>query len=360
MFRKLIFLTGAPTSQNLLWNEAKLFDAPVAPFSDASMPAAPEPDRSFDSQPVRWRILRRTHLSKDLCALAAPDGRTPFFTTLGLAATSSGELNVEQNTEGLSQFYDHSFHVLKTADVSVSVETVPDESYQESCSLASSNASLATAQADPEPLPSMLLSIQGRVRDLKDIPSADYLDSIIPQTMTVNLIVGVLGVHPLRSVVTRQWNRELDIVEVVVADETRAGFAITFWLAVQDQTVLSKNASDSLRETLAGLRPRDIVLLRTVALSSFQRRVFGQSLRNGITKVDLLYRQPVEATDAGGVYSTKAIMGGQDQLSGTQPSVLMKVRKVREWLMRFVRKPTEATGDDEKGASVVRLPPDTQ
>jgi hypothetical protein len=166
--------------------------------------------------------------------------------------------------------------------------------------------------------------------------------------MTVNLIVGVLAVHPPRRVVTRQWKTELDIVELVVADESKTGFGVNFWIKPDEAS--GNNSKTELARSLAGLRPRDIVLLRNVGLSTFQQQLYGQSLRRGMTTVELLHRQTVDVTDAVGFYESIQ--------SNVQDTPLQKTRRVREWMLRFV---TDAAGggfgmSETRG----RLPPDTQ
>jgi len=191
------------------------------------------------------------------------------------------------------------------------------------------DASYRSERGLQAPFPPLL----GPLRDLKDIPNAGYLRFIAPQTVTVNLLVGILAIHPSRRVTTRQWKQERDIVELVVGDETKTDFRVTFWLLPEGSGMdaAAVNGDDALRTALTHLRPRDIVLLRTVGLSSFQDRVYGQSLRRSVTKVDLLYRWPVNATDCGGMYLSRMInAAGDDDLP------LLKARRVRQWVLDHI------------------------
>lgn len=183
--------------------------------------------------------------------------------------------------------------------------------------------------------------------------------------MTVNLIVGIIPVQAPRRVVTRQWKRELDLVEMVVGDETRTGFGVTFWLPPSPRRSGENcNDMDELGRSLDSLRPRDIILLRMVGLSSFQERVHKQSLRKGVTQVNLLYRKRADITDRGGIYGVRHLNANRDDID----LMVDKVRRLREWIQRFVgavTAPEPAGGDGSARMRAVKggqalLPPDTQ
>lgn len=345
---KIILLMGAPTSQSLHWNEDELLNTAIPPFHNPG-----SHHQEFwpfaDNHAVRWRLL-----PDDAEPELGSNHATGFLTTEGLTETA-GEDSV------LSQFYDHSFAVHETSEVSLPVSYSGISSSQ-----GSSATSSAISSNKPDGSGPASLHIQGQISDLQDIPSASYLRSIVPQTVTVNLVVGIITVQPPRRIVTRQWKRELDIVEMVVGDETRTGFGITFWLPPEPQKEsggVGRNKHDELGQSLASLRPRDIVLLRMVGLSSFQERVHGQSLRKGVTQADLLHRRRVDATDAGGLYGLRRLNAGQDE----QDPVVIKVRQVREWIQRFVGAAPEPAGGDVvagmcpmKRGRTLLLPPDTQ
>lgn len=352
---QVILFMGAPTTQALQWDESELLDCPVAPFHGPDGHHQ-DPWPFPENYPVKWRVLQ-DQLDEGYAKLSQDDG-APFFTTEGLAETQ-GEHSV------LSQFYDHSFAVHETSQVS-------DRGPWTDSTASSSGTSSTPSKPDG---PSLAVPpINGPVTALQNIPNAEYLRSITPQTVTVNLIVGVITIRPPRRVVTRQWKRELDIVEMVVGDETRTGFGITCWLPSSSSSSSSSpppppfgSRDNELRQSLASLRPQDIVLLRMVGLSSFQERVYGQSLRNGITQVDLLHRKQMDATDPSGIYGVLHLNATRDKIEGTDP-VVDKVQQVREWIRRFVADPTipdPAGGDGRPGMCAMKrgqtlLPPDTQ
>lgn len=340
---------GAPAPETLDWDKDELLDKPIAPFSAGDNYSQEYWPFSNDAG-VRWRSLQDRGLeqSGQVTAALDHDRDTQFFTTHDLGA-ANGDLTAPREPE-LSLFYNHSFSVHETSEISP--WALSGESIQDSTSGLDDTGSFNSSN-DREPVGQCVEAIQGGLSDLKDIPNAGYLHSIVPQTMTVNLIVGIITICPPRRVTTRQWKREQDIVELVVADETKTGFSVTFWLDPETDGAETDQNDDSnrLRRALADLRPRDIVLLRTVGLGSFRERVYGQSLRKGVTKIDMLHRQQMDAMDSGGVYSLRRI-----QTAREEDHTLMKVRRVREWIKRFVEEK-----DDRRGMPQCHpLPPDTQ
>ena len=363
MPQKTIFLVGAPTSRSLCWDEAELLDSPVPPFCTPEEDDRNQRKPSILSTPfqAKWRILQDRMEWEESPDQAAGSRKetTLFFTTKDLVGSDSPLARSTQKSEGsdesdLSHFYDHSISIHESFAIETS-GLLQGGISRESVSVAENDGTPLGGSGDEStPSPNVPPSIQGPISDVEEIPNAQYLRSIIPQTMTMNLVVGILAVHPPRRVVTRQWRRELTIVELVVGDETRSGFGITFWLPPAYD-------SDRLGHKLSKLRPQDIILLRTVALSLFGERVYGQSLSKGMTKVDLLHRGPVDSTDTHGIYSMTAIRknSGNAASSIKDDLLLAKVCKVREWILHFVGYPTDKVKVHAAACADQILPPDT-
>lgn len=222
---------------------------------------------------------------------------------------------------------------------------------ESSIAATTSLSSCSTASMDPQgrlPVP-----VLRDLTDLNDIPNAKYLRSIQPQTKTVDIIVGIITVSPPREITTRRGGH-VDLVELLVGDETKSGFGVNFWLGGSGRS--NNIGKDTLRNILSNLRPQDIVLLKNVALSSFRDVVYGQSLRWDMTKVHLLYRNRVDKKDTGGCYTADDLCPEYD-LS----TPISKVRRVKEWVLHFVgpgviRKSGKGKFEIVKEA----LPPDTQ
>lgn len=111
------------------------------------------------------------------------------------------------------------------------------------------------------------------LRHISKLPSAAHIQSIVPQTITVDLVVGVVMIQPTRRVTVRKTGREVDLVELMVGDNTNATLALNFWLSLESQ-----GQSLDLRMELQDLKVGDVVLMRNVALSQFKGKVHGQSL----------------------------------------------------------------------------------
>lgn len=352
--KKVTVLTGAPLSSSLRWDESEL--------SQEALPWQTSPESSS----AHWRVLKpsagfNSATQEDKASFAE---ETSFFaatdtTLLPTSKAVDGEPSFE-DTGDLSQFYDHSFAIHE--DVSSSQISIPvssgteslDESYWADSTVESVEQSNHNNHQFVEPrLPHLL----GELDDLADVPNAAYLRSINPQTMTVNLIVAVISISPRRRIKTRLGGREMDIVEMVTADETKSGFGITLWLQPAEQ---DSKPQDALGKSVSCLRPRDIILLRTVALSSFKDKVHGQSLRKDMTKIDLLHRHPVGPTDQTGICSTSAINNARET-----DRHMLKIRRVRDWIVDFVG--SNVYENVEAGVHLVGhnrrklvLPPDTQ
>lgn len=316
-------MIGAPSSR-LDWDENKLLKYAIPPFEGEERSECGE-----DGPSVKWRILG-----------PEPETDARFLNTLALAPA-------QQDTAGiLSHIYDQSFSVNETTEISLTES-------EDSTFLDESTLSINAGHVQPgaqKPAYSFLSSFKEKIQDLKDIPSAAYLNSIVPQVVTTHLIVAVLEIRAPRRVTSRVFQQELEMIELVVADETRTGFGVTFWLPLSVKPgTRATQQTEMLRRKLSNLRPRDIVFVRTVALRSFRDRVYGSSLRGGLTQIDLLHRQALDATDAEGMYSLDAIFKARDE-----SPVLKKVWRVREWLVAFV------APDVRRDDRTLLLPPDTQ
>ncbi|KAL4976665.1 hypothetical protein BDW66DRAFT_134524 [Aspergillus desertorum] len=357
MSPRTIFLLGAPTFSSLRWDERDLLSEPVPPFQDSGR-SHERPRMFLGSNPVKWRLLpAAVPDTPQRKAMPLMTGRTQFV-NIHDVPTSIGINTLEQEDSELSQFYDHSFTVHETSDVS-GPGTLSGESALDSGLWTTVSTDTFIATSDEREIPAARPHIQGGITDLKDIPDTVYLNSIVPQTMTVNLIVAIIDIHPPRRIATKRWKRELDLVEAVVGDETRTGFGVTFWLHPSDDKTATtrgcgNGTGEELRASLMQLRPRDIVLLRTVGLSCFRDRVYGQSLRRGFTKIDLLHRRQVDATDTGGIYKVRDIL---NHAAKDDDPPLVKVRKIHEWIRRFV--PDSAGGGNNR-RMMTTLPPDSQ
>lgn len=343
-----------------------------------------------------------------------------FFTTAtAAAAAAAGGASFAGVSEGtasederdvVSQFYDHSLSAVfdddddsgddeegdqddgddgVTASFASATTTSSDPSSMRTGTTGSFAGTAPSGAIVPPPAPRPPPPPKGfgggagpHLSDLEDVPPAEYVLGVSPQTVSVNLIVGVVATSPARSVRTRYGGGAVDLVELVVGDETRAGFTITFWLDGSGggggegatgggrglRAAAAAAASAELREAVTALRARDVVLLQNVALRVFMGRVYGHSLRRGLTKVHVLFRaqqqqQPLRGEAARrvvGYYEANDVVygGGRKRHAargrrGTNDvhPQLEKTRRVWEWVIQFVGGGEETLAEEEDGGA---------
>lgn len=397
---RTIVLAGAPEVSRLDWSEKMLL--PVqhlematsrdsSPDSALEMPLKPDMPkwRKLEMERLRMRpILPRLDvdskaqdadmtepatfletselLSQDLphesagSDVSAEDSRP---------SCDSSSREYEPETQALADFYDHSF-TIHEAVPSSQIESTP-----------SMTPGTPIYESSEEMFPEQPATPGGIIRtssqrrlsqapkpkhlsNLRDIPNSSYIDSIHPQTKTVNLIVGVLSIAPSRIVTTgAKYGRpkQVELVELLVGDDTKTGFNITMWLpremhvnwkdGVQEKP---EGGRSILRRSLKAVQPRDIVLIQNVALSSFRGKVHGQSLRGDVTKIDTLFRKKQDGAEDAGCYTAQNLRmaTGKDQQ-------ILKVKHVRDWMVNFIGE-APSSGARKKGRRARLMPDDTQ
>lgn len=402
MTGKVLILTGAPESRRLNWADSELlttFQSSIAQFALLQPPPGNVPkekdhhaDKSVLDLAV-WRLLplQRAHIhtgfsqQHDLQFVGRFPSSADFLTTADVsfqAASSQDGSTQEEGEEAsrlLAEFYEHSLavhddlassqllpHVSQghvSADETTSFDADEslaslddgddDEDDDDSTSLLTKDGNNNTTVLPKTPLKpawGLRSAADQRLTDLQDIPSAKVLVGLMPQTVTVNLIVCIISIAAPRIVETR-YGHTSTLVEVLVGDDTKSGFSVTFWLSGKPSNTTNDDKNGNGYGVLAGLRPQDIVLMQNVALNIFRNKVYGGSLRRDITKVHLLFRGwLVDEEDVGGYYSradlARRTRDGQPQ----QNSQLEKTKKVREWVLDFVGGGSPvAAGHIEKG-----------
>ena len=236
-----------------------------------------------------------------------------------------------QRSKVLSQHYEHSFGIHEdlppfirgtksTGDLTIDA---PADDFSTALSTGS--------EISPVEQLTLLRLAESHLSDLKDMPNSTYLQSIAPQTMTVNLVVGIISISQRRIIKTRQAGRLVWLVEMLVGDETRAGFCINIWIPSEQESNHSCPGDLGSRHQTLSFRPRDIILATKVALSSFRGKVYGQSLRRGWTTLDLLYRDMVDADDLAGALRARDL-----EMDVNENSRLLKLKRVKDWVTNFV------------------------
>ncbi|QPG94404.1 hypothetical protein C2857_005924 [Epichloe festucae Fl1] len=353
MTPKLLILTGPPSCSSIVESSCTItgFEAPFLHLFDLDLDLdldlGLQTAGSFPPPPTAqcaaaWRSLPLTRrplpTGLGFTQTHAVDVSTfsngAFFTTADATALDDDDDDYDgpshedtsATSDLLTQFCEKSLRVHTSDDTSDS------QSQSQSLHLTESFTTSSILSEDEHPARARHLS------DLGHVPSAKQVTSLAPQTITLNIIVGVLSVAQPRTVTTR-WGSTLSLVEVLVGDDTAAGFAVTFWVP-----------SDKVAGSdVVALRRQDVVLLENVALHVFRDKVYGQSLRRGLTKLHLLWR-----ADGSGHYSSRGLRakeGGNPQRE--------KTRIVRDWVARFVGLDPQARRT-RGGSSWDRPPDDTQ
>ncbi|OBT65528.1 hypothetical protein VE03_04973 [Pseudogymnoascus sp. 23342-1-I1] len=382
----VLVFAGAPMPNSLNWETDTLIESflpSIIQFAGLSNDEQPSSLPIASHEHVRWRSLRAATeplVYSQLRADTFPGGKDKDNTAASSfgtdqSASSARQVDTEPPTTGFteditSQFYEVSLAVYENLPSSAIPAPGPEDeilrSDAESGTTASTTTSFSTSLGFSFNSHSTALSNVGnlpvpdggRISDLGYIPNSKYLHSIQPQTMTVNVIIGIISISPPRSIQTRGGSA-VEIVELLVGDETRSGFGINCWLPL-NAVSRPVGSHPDLRTSLSGLRPQDIIMVRNVALSSFRGKVYGQSLRREVTKVDLLFRNRIDREDEGGCYSARDL--NTTVTSDTHPQVEKTIR-VREWVLRFVGHGAGTMRRTDEGKVEVadeKLPPDTQ
>lgn len=345
--------------------------------STSSSTAAPETAAvaAWHSLPLEGEHLRTGYSQGQ--AWGAYQGNAAYYavedpTFLSTQGETSFRSSASRSTQAAledvtSQFYEHSLALHDDLPTSqIAPAGTEDESLEGESGFSMSFGTTSLGPTQDESLASIAekrsVPDAGQITNLDRLPNEAYLKSISPQTMSITIICGIISISPPRSLTTRHGST-VEIVEMLVGDDHKSGFGINFWLP-------SPRQKSALREALSDIRPQDIILVRNMALSSFRGKVYGQSLRREMTKVDLLYRNRINRTDRAGCYSIKDLSANEH--SQMHPQVL-KTKRVREWVLRFVgggpAVVRSATAGMKRGVNRTRemakvdvgeMPPDTQ
>ena len=196
-----------------------------------------------------------------------------------------------------------------------------------------------------QPRPTSLFPARSELRLLKNppmtlscIPSASEITHAYPSTLTANIIVSVMAIKPPRGITMRKTGRTVQLVEILVADDTEASsFGISFWLHSSSNPGNNRKCKpppteDGLRDELQNLRVGDVVLITNFALAQWNGLVHGASLarRTWRTTVSILWTGARKSTKLGRAMMAK---GGLDSRDGCWSQRALSVKK---WVMQNI------------------------
>lgn len=182
--------------------------------------------------------------------------------------------------------------------------------------------------------------------DLEDLPTPKELEKIqshkgqnpFYRPKPISSIVGIISMsQPILC------SNKSEMVKLMVGDETASGVGVTIWL---------ESGSIDMRGKLYNneVRPLDVVLLRNMILNTYMGRVYLNSMRNGKTDIEVLYR----CGERRGGYRPNL-----EQEKTAKDQQVEKVRRVVEWVESFVGIGGWDTAGVEDGDMTI-LPEDTQ
>ena len=357
--KRFRFYTGAPQSSHLDWQAAILLQSFNSDFQTylglKTGPASTQLSPSLSTPVANWRML--------------PDGSNPFYST-------PFRQDIEDKYH--SPFHDdhhdflsHSFAVLDNLQSS-QIEPTDNTLGEEETTLLTTNSFMTQSSLSDSDFSTFdntvtrtpgkqLMTVSGPIASIKSLPSASHLVALRPQTITRNLIVGIIAISPAKTVTVRRGHYEMDVIEMTVGDETKAGFTISTWLSPEtsDQASVVRD----MRRAMRRLKTGDVVVIERLSLSVFRDQVFGQSLNwrttKNVTKFNVVDRDAIEQA---------RVASASQAVAST---IVDKVQRVRDWVDSFIgpsRKRQLENEDMRKGRKAARiteleeeyLPPDTQ
>lgn len=180
------------------------------------------------------------------------------------------------------------------------------------------------------------------VTPLGSLPSAQHLRSIYPQTPTPNLLCVLMTTPECREVFVRKGGYKVNLWEITVADDTRSGFKVSFWLRPpRESNNQQPNAQSLLLQALEHARVGNILLLRNIALTSFRDVVYGQSLNPAITRA---------RTTMDILMSSDGVSIGQ--LGGLPATIVETFIRVKRWARAHVV--TDRAGSRKRKGSLAK------
>lgn len=177
------------------------------------------------------------------------------------------------------------------------------------------NMSLESSQQSNTQVPILQLPPTLKLTPLGALPSAAHLRRIYPQTPTPNLLCVLAAPPEDREVFVKKGGYRMRLREIVVADDTRSDFKVTFW-----QRPKNDESQNPLNQVLQRIKPGDILLLRNIVLNAFRDDVYGQSLNPSIVRV----RTSIEILMSSGGISSR-------QLAALPAPVVTTFMKVKKW-----------------------------
>jgi hypothetical protein len=346
---RLKMLNGAPLCEHLDFEDSKLLAADECHLFDVAASITASAD---DSTPVfKWRGIpfKDSRLRTGWSQRFLP-GSVPGWdmSNISLPRVSRSVSFLQEDTTHLEPtiaFEDPSLATdsfleqsLMFHDTLLSSQVLPDDvtdrTISSSSFLTTSFGTTASDFSSSSKVDEHTLNTQVApkmaVTPLGSLPSAQRLREIYPQTPTPNFICAVTATPQQKEVFVRKGGYKMNLWEIIVADDTRSGFKVTFWLRpLRESNNEQNHVQNLLLQTLEGIKVGDILHLRNIALTSFGDTVFGQSLNPAIARA----RTGIDVLTRSG--------GGSSAHPGGQPAPIVETfKRVKKWAKMHVASDT--------------------
>jgi hypothetical protein len=239
-----------------------------------------------------------------------------------------GSINPEEDPA--TDFLRHSFLAYSQAET----DNHLDENTMSSCDFSFTTESLENSSMDSLAALPQEFTIP-TISSIKSLPSSECILATAPRLLKVNLLVGVISALPARTVTLQRTKEVMNIFELLVGDDTSAGFSINFW------TAPNGDAREFVK-VLPSIRSRDIVLVRNVALGTYQGQVYGQTLNPRWSRTETT----IEVIGKDGLVVGKALGGAQGK---------NKLERVINWVSTYLWRPAGSHARKD----LDELPPDS-
>lgn len=358
-----IVLLGAPTTTSLDWDESTLVHLECSKPDDSRSPSLESPQANG----VCWRQLSLNEPDWNI-GLFDESPQTAVLNTNFHIEAVEGQTHSDITTSAiLTELYcpqSHPTNISSNTSSDGETETILsqfcDESFLDQDGTEGTKSFYL--QSRPVRVP---LSDLASISRVSDPQCMDF------HTITVNVIVGIIAVPaPITVIAGRRWSRghEIDLVELLVGDDTRSAFGISIWLQPRKENGCPEGEAETLRITLESLLPTDVILIRNMGLRSFRGKIHGQNLRRGMTKIESLYRGRLGITKNPSLRRIIVDEEGADNIGEVDRHLIEKGRRVHEWMLQFVgdraalnwSRNGQNPHQDTIGKGFRSLPPDTQ
>lgn len=325
----------------------------VVPFESGRFQMA------FSSQlwlsPIVWNqdevIDRFASLSRSFESAISGSGRSEITESFSVGISQDTVVDRKdisnENENDMDEFLEHSFALHSTA-ASTSFDTTFNAPTGSSADNHATDRAKILEQRHDAPV-----GIEApQLHKLSELPTVDDVVRIGPQTITADLILGVIRLLPEKEVTVRRSGHPIKLIEALLGDDSDAGFRISFWLPVsQDglgvrQLPGEPKGDNILRDTLQHLKTGDLVLLRNIVISQFRGKVHGQSLarrgsRGWCTSIQLLWRNGVADTRLRSrnhrpLFDSCCFDTGVGELAHLPPTISQRMVAVAMWIKHFI------------------------